>query len=367
MSEPLLLTDLQASGPGVRRVMHGYGTAGSWRRVVHRYGVVLKELLAAWPLDLAEWAGFRRGRLLRIEPGTDPAPGSVRVAMYVHYAASGRVSDMVRCQLRALRQAGFAVVFISSSAAIPDADWTAVRQICALAVHRRNFGLDFGAWRDTEPEVRRRWPDLTELMLANDSVMGPVSPLMPVIDALRSGGEGLFGLTESLQGGPHLQSFMLLAAGRSAVADLLRFLRSLHVSHSKWLLVQMGELRLARWMRKRGHRVAAVFGYERVIRAALADREECGRLAASQERLNGLAVLPLEKAVQLLRDWPLNPTQHLWHVLVARCRAPFIKTELILRNPAHLQGVADWPAVVSPESPCPLVTLLDHLAAMKSG
>ncbi len=366
MTEPLRLTDLQAEAAGLRRVVHGYGTAGSARRVLRRYGAVVREVLVALPRDGMEWAGFGPRRLLRVDAGIDSATKATAVAMYVHYAPWGRVSDMVRCQLRALRDAGFAVVFISSSDTIADEDWMAVRQVCALAIHRLNFGLDFGAWRDAMPEVQTRWPDLEELMLANDSVMGPVSPLMPVIRALRSGGDGLFGLTESLQGGPHLQSYMLLAKGRSAVADLQRFLRSMFVSHSKWLLVQVGELRLARWMRARGHRVAAVFGYDRVIRAALADRDEAGRLAASHERLNGLKGLPLDAAVRMLHEWPLNPTQHLWHALVACCAAPFIKTELIRRNPGELLGVAEWPAALPPDSPCSMATLRDHLAALRS-
>jgi hypothetical protein len=367
VTEPLRLTDLQTGGPGARRAVHGYATAGSWRRALHRYAAVGQEVLAAAPRDLVEWAGFNPRKVIRIEPGIDPAPGADRIALYVHYAPSGRVSDMIRCQLRELRCAGFAVTFISSSSPIRDEDWQAVRQICALVIQRRNFGLDFGAWRDTLPEIRRRWPDIEELMLANDSVMGPIRPLAPVFQALGSGGAGFFGLTESLQGGPHLQSYMLLARGPSAVADVLRFIRSVPVSHSKWLLVQMWELRLARWMRRRGHRVAAVFGYERVIRAALADPSECARLAASHERLHGLSALPFDEAVRLLHQWPLNPTQHLWHVLVACCRSPFVKTELIRNNPGGLRGVAEWPAVVPADSPCPLPVLRAHLAVMEPG
>ena len=350
MTEPLLLSDLRDGGPGLRRVVHGYGTAGSWRRTLGRYGAVLREVVWALPRDLMP----RGGGVKRIEPGIDPEPDAVRVALYVHYAPSGGVSRMVLCQLLALRQAGFAVVFISSAAGIPDADWQAVRGLCALAMQRRNFGLDFGAWHDAVPEVRRRWPVLLELMLANDSVLGPIYPMQPVIEALRSGGDGLFGLTESLQGGPHLQTYMLLARGRAAVADLCGFLETLVLSHSKWLLVQRGELRLARWMRGRGHRVAALFGYERLVRAVLARAEERVWLGDP------------EADVERLMAWPVNPTQHLWHGLVACLGAPFIKTELVRRNPAHRPGVENWPGLVPPDAPSSVAVLQAHLAAMKA-
>ena len=160
---------------------------------------------------------------------------------------------MVRRQLAMLAEAGFAVVFITMAEQVPEADWQAARQHCALVAQRRNFGRDFGAWQDLAAEARRRWPGATELLLANDSVLGPILPLPPVLAALRAGGEGLFGLTESIQGGPHLQSYFLLARGAAATGDLFGFLATMRMSHSKWLVVQRGELRLARWMRGRGH------------------------------------------------------------------------------------------------------------------
>jgi hypothetical protein len=146
---------------------------------------------------------------------------------------------------------------------------------------------------------------------------------------------------------------------------VMLFLRTLYVSHSKWLLVQMGEIRLARWMRRRGHRVAAVFGYDRLVQAAAADPAERARLMASHGRLRDLDRLPADQAAALLHRWPLNPTQHLWHALATKFDFPFIKTELVLRNPGRLPGVADWPRVLSPDSPCPVGMIEMHLETMR--
>ena len=363
MTELPHLTDLHHAAPGLRRVVHGYATSGTWHRVVYRAALVGREVLAALPRD-----ALRALRPAtpppRIEEGVRPALLATRIALYVHYSATGQISRMVRYQLGMLGQFGCTVVFISMAARIPEDDWQAARRLCALVVHRENFGRDFGAWHDLMPEVRRRWPHPEEIILANDSVLGPIHPLAPVIEAMRSGGDGLFGLTESLQGGPHLQSYLLLARGRAAVSDLMDFLRRLHVSHSKWLLVQMGEIRLSRWMRRRGHRVAAVFGYDRLVRAAVADRAELRRLAASHARLRDLEHLPPDEAAARLHEWPLNPTQHLWRVLATNFGDPFVKTELVLRNPGRLPEVDDWRAVVPADSPCPLPILQAHLATM---
>lgn len=364
MSEPLRLTELDDRSPGLRRVAHGYATSGNWPRVVQRTIDVGREVLAALPLDASRTLHFGKARTLRIEAGKPMHRTATKIALYVHYSATGQISRMVLDQLAFVEQAGFAIVFISMAQHIPEEDWQTVHQRCALVVQRSNFGRDFGAWHDLIPEVRRRWPAPDELMLVNDSVLGPIYPLAPIIEVLRSGGKGLFGLTESLQGGAHLQSYMLLARGTAAVADLMQFAQSLYVSHSKWLLVQMGEIKLARWMRRRGHRVAALFGYDRLIQAALADPAERARLMASHAKLRSLDQGPERQAAAVLDEWPLNPTHHLWHILITRFRCPFLKTELVLRNPGRLPGVADWPEVVPRDSPCSVSVLQAHLATI---
>ena len=365
--EPFRLTDLTEQPPGLRRAVHGYSTAGTWRRLARRVAEVGLEVAAALPRDAWRRRFPGPSPLLRLEAGEDPRPGARSVALYVHYAASGRVSALVLEQLRLLAAAGFAVVFISNAPGLPAADWQAVRAVAALVVQRRNLGLDFGAWRDLAPEARRRWPAAGELLLANDSVLGPIRPFGPMLAALRDGGPGLFGLTESIQGGPHLQSYFLLTRGAAAVADLHHFLAAMRVSHSKWLVVQRGELRFARWMRARGHRVAALFGYGRLVAATLADPAERAQLAASHPLLRDLEALAPEARAARLREQPLNPAHHLWLALVRRLGFPFLKTELVRRNPGRLPGVADWPALVPAEAPCSVAMIRQHLAVLEGG
>jgi lipopolysaccharide biosynthesis protein len=299
-----------------------------------------------------------------LEPGVQPDPDAIRIALYVHYSATGQISGMVRLQLDLLRQAGFAITFISMAARIPEDDWQAVRRLCALVVQRENFGLDFGAWHDLLPEMRRRWPNPDELMLVNDSVLGPIHPLGPVIDTMRAGGDGFFGLTENLEGGVHLQSYMLLARGRGPVDDLMRFVQRMRISHSKWLLIQCGEIRLARWMRQRGHRVAVVFGYDRLVQSVVANPEARRRLSTSHARLGNLAQVTDDEATALLYQWPLSPMHHLWHILATQFQGPFLKTELILRNPWRMPDIKDWPEVVPPDAPCSEAIIKAHLATL---
>jgi hypothetical protein len=61
-----------------------------------------------------------------------------------------------------------------------------------------------------------------------------------------------------------------------------------------------------------------------------------------------------------------SPTHHLWHLLASQFGGPFLKTELVLRNPGRLPNIETWPAVVPPDAPCPLPVLRAHLKTMQA-
>ncbi len=359
MTERLYLTEVHDHSAGDRA--YGQATSRNWRLLLGSLRQAGIELPRALPHDARQLLSRRAFQPMRMDTGTASSAETSRIALYVHYSANGSISEMVRRQLFFLRQGGFSVVFISMASHIPEPDWQAVRASCALVVQRRNLGLDFGAWQDVMPEVQRRWGIPDELMLVNDSILGPITPITPVLETMRSGGVGLFGLTESLQGGAHLQSYMLMTRGKAATSDLMRFVECMFISHSKWLLIQLGEIRLTRWMRRRGHKVAAVFGYDRVVQAALAYPAEWDRVIASHRYLRKLDHLSSAVGAEMLKKWPLNPTHHLWYVLVKRFGFPFLKTELVARNPGRIPGMTEWAQVVPDDAPCPVQMLQAHL------
>jgi hypothetical protein len=354
-----LLSEVEFHGPGFYRLWHGLGLQGRLR-FMRRVVQVGCEVAGGTAMDMVGRHLTRRETgILRMEDGAQPQRGARQVALYAHYCATGRVSAMVLRQLRAYAAAGFAVVFVTMSPGISEADWAAVDKHSALVVHRRNHGLDFGAWRDVAGSLAERWPDADELLLVNDSVLGPIRPLEPVFSTLRSSGEGLFGLTDSCQGGAHLQSYFLLGRGRATVADMLGFLNAAPISTSKWLMVQRCEMGLSRYMHDRGHRIAALYGYHRLIAAINAHPAEgLAHLVPEAGRPAHSPVL----THPVLPDRPLNPVHHLWRPLVSLLGFPFLKIELVRRNPGRLPHIGSWTTLVGPDSPCPAAMLAKHLA-----
>ena len=70
---------------------------------------------------------------------------------------------------------------------------------------------------------------------------------------------------------------------------------------------------------------------------------------------------PRFAAADAFERYPLNPCHHLWRVLIERMSFPYLKTELVRRNPGRLPGVQDWAELV-PEPEAALIR--EHLAMM---
>jgi len=334
------LSTLSASVSSGDRWSHSLATRAP-ARFTQRVAEVLWENSSAAFLDR-----FAPQQPETFEASEGQAPLTRSLALYLHWSPDGRISSMVRNQVRLWREAGFGCAFITN-ANPPAADWDAIAADTVLRVRRANVGRDFGAWRDAATIALERFGRPRELLLTNDSVLGPFLPLPPLVDAWRAGGDGFFGLTESLGGGAHLQSYALLGRGEVAVTEMLGHLRALRDSRSKWQLVQRGEIGLSQRMLRAGVPCWALFGQERL--AAFADAATRARIA------------PRYSSAVAFARVPFNPCRHLWRELVEGMGYPYLKTELIRRNPGKLPGVENWRDVV-PAAALPMIE--EHLAMM---
>ncbi len=314
-------------GPSLSRLWHGLGTRSGPRHLL-RLAKVASEVSAAALLDTVlplptcaasvEW-----GRARHLRPS---------VALFLHWSPTGRVSSMVRNQCALWARQGFSIVFITNSA-VPVADWDAVGEHAVLLIRRPNRGLDFGAWRDAWPIVKERLGVPRELLLANDSVLGPIRPIEPIVDAWRGAGDGLFGMTESVAPRPHLQSYLLLARGERAVASVGAHLGRFRDSRSKWRIVQTGEVALTPQALADGNVCGCLFDYA-TIRSMI-------------DPATRMALGPRFSAAAPDRHFPLNPTIHLWRPLVEQMGFPYLKREVLRRMPDPLSRKAAWRDLVS--------------------
>ncbi|MCQ8279545.1 rhamnan synthesis F family protein [Acetobacteraceae bacterium KSS8] len=182
-----------------------------------------------------------------------------------------------------------------------------------IAVHHRpNTGHDFGAWQSL---VRQGCIEgATDVLLANDSVFGPVFPLGPVLEAMERKRNDVWGMTESREGRWHLQSwFLLFRSGSFGSPSVQRIFRQPFGEMTRDQIVLHGEFGLGA--------------------AILADRLDwAARWRAPDRRLRRLL--------------PGNP-MHLDYLSVVRSGAvPFLKADLLRDNPARIGWANRWPSVL---------------------
>ena len=311
---------------------------------------------------------FETGRMIILDKRGFNAPGLLasRVVVFSHFDNQGLIRHHTRAYIDALRAEGLDVVFVSNAARLAPLDLAWIQSRASRILIRRNSGYDFAAWRDALSVCGLPAANTSLLLLANDSVYGPLHQLGPVLNRIDFAEADVWGATDSWQHRFHLQSFFI-AFGPKAFSDeaFNTFWRSVQNIRSKAWVVKHYELGLSRSLIAAGLRCKAIWSYiemievlrqnvaeqdaqEREIEARLRSRIEPDQgnrqpneLFANAARLNAERILRIAN-----RRVPLNPTADLWRVLIEQ-GFPFLKRELLRSNPSRVPDIAIWSTVVN--------------------
>lgn len=308
-------------------------------------------------IQAARLAGrFRSPRQIVSTWPEGPAALTPRVALFMHFDRKGRVSAPAICYVKELIRNGYCVVFVTNSGMLAPAARTELQQICAAVFVRRNIGYDFGAWRDAIEALNLPAPDTRELLLLNDSMYGPLRPLDAMLARLDYAEADIWGLTESWQQRYHLQSFFL-GFGEQALRSpaFAGFWRKVRPVPAKSFIIRSYEVGLTQAMLRAGLRCRAIWRYEDLV-GQVTSQNVLDDLARA-DRLKPARTDPLllSRRLQILRirdaaarQVALNPTADLWRQLLLG-GFPFIKRELLRRNPSQVEDIGDWVRVVRHE------------------
>ncbi len=275
-----------------------------------------------------------------------------KVVLFMHYESRGQVRPMLLDYIKEFIANGRSVVFITNAGRLSEQAAARLREICAAIIIRRNHGYDFGAWRDALEHLNLPREDTEEIILANDSIFGPLQPLQGMLQKLTYQNADIWGLTESWQTRYHLQSFFLAFGPAALRSEAFRkFWRKVRPVPSKAYIVKTYEVGITQAMLKGGLRCAAVWSYESLISQCKEELvEDIMALAAARlERTDPVLVTRRAHALRIrdsmARRVAMNPTSDLWRQLLL-AGFPFIKRELLRDNPTAVQDVGDWVAVV---------------------
>ena len=293
------------------------------------------------------WVGVGDGRL------------EGRVCVFVHFDRKGEIHDYVFHYLQALRLAGFSILFVSNAPTLRADHLKRVLDLSAIVIRRDNAGYDFGGYKDGIASI----PDLEAvelLLLANDSVYGPFSSLAAIIDKTRRLPAQFWGLTDCWDVAYHLQSYFLLFGAQSIRHESFKkFWQSVRYANSKSYIIRNYEVGLTQQLTRAGLRGAALYN-SREISHAVSVAVRNGALngdALSAEEKNYLSMVYLA----LQQGLPLNLSHYLWDYLIVKMGYPFLKRELLQKNPVSIPHIARWQDVISTVSDFDNDLIIRHL------
>nr|WP_225443618.1 rhamnan synthesis F family protein [Lolliginicoccus lacisalsi] len=240
---------------------------------------------------------------------------------------------------------GFAVILVNASDRQDESRTCAEVDDLDCLIGRPNEGYDFGSWATGILHCADVLHDLDELILVNDSAFGRIAPLEPRLSACTA---PFVCLTDSYQVSHHGQSYFL-RFGREPLESgaVLDFFERYPFTNKKRDVIRNGEIGLSTAMLDGGFGIHALFPYEqasaqwiehapKTVGLIKETYRELG-LYGSKTMNRRLDVLA-EQVESVLRNVPANPSHLFWRTLISESGFPFIKRELLLKNPI---GVAD--------------------------
>jgi lipopolysaccharide biosynthesis protein len=227
------------------------------------------------------------------------------VCIFAHFNPTGKLLRHVITYILELRASGYDVFLVSNSS-IDSTSLSELSGLCALIVQRINIGFDFGAWaaivRNHGNQIRGN------LILANDSVIAPVGNLSTLIRRIEIISADFSGVVKSYEFQPHLQSWFLFfrpAVHRSR--EFLKFFMDDFDIMSKEEVILKGEIKLSTGLAEAGFIMGAVYDPK--------------------------------KYHPLLEIAQINPMHWDWYNIVIDYKIPFIKRDLIERNPSNIWSI----------------------------
>lgn len=234
------------------------------------------------------------------------------ICFFSTYDSESIVRANVFHYLDELVQAGFDIVFISSSNTISNDDLNKLSNYCIKIINRVNEGYDFYSWK-TGLEKYPHFSEHTGLLLANDSVLGPFFNISQILRRLEADDADILGLTDCYQFHPHLQSYFLYCKKHVISSkEFIHFFARVNPLEFKMAIIRKYEVGFSQLLRRR-FKLTALYDLE--------------------------TILSRTKYPARPKKW-IEPTFHLWKPLITELEFPFIKKSLVTRMGISIEEIS---------------------------
>lgn len=245
-------------------------------------------------------------------PGSIPSSYDNPVCLFCSYDEESFIRDSVYYYLNELVLSGFDVVFISSSETITNADLKKLSGLCIKIINRENKGYDFYGWKTGLKEYPQ-YSAHSGLLLANDSVLGPLFSIRNIINEIENCNADVVGMTDSFLYYPHLQSYFIFCKKSVVLSEeFIGFFNQVSETNLKIAIIRKYEVGFSRLL---GHRfrLLALYSVENALTRA--------------------------QDVERPKNW-IDPTVNLWKLLITELGFPFLKKSIFTRKGVSIHEIS---------------------------
>lgn len=242
------------------------------------------------------------------------------ICLFAHFDAQGEVKENVLYYLKSL--AKFTdIILISTSEHLPDEVIEKVKHYCRSIIVKNNYGYDFGAWKTGLDYLGSKLQDYEQLILVNDSVYGPLFDLESIFTKMKH--YDVWSMTDNHEIEYHLQSYFMVYRKKAFTHPLfIDFWEHFKVYLNKQILIENNEI-----------------GFSQTL---LHSTLHCGVHYSTKDKHY------------------TNVLQYHWDTLISKHQFPFIKKEVLERNPLQLD-IENWKEVISSSSDYPTELIENNL------
>lgn len=236
------------------------------------------------------------------------------ICLLAHYNKDSVIPEWLYHYIKELKKSGCDIVIIISSPIVKNSCKNKLLAHEIGFIHRNNIGYDFGSWRTAIKALPTIQKNYKTVLFANDSVYGPFTELSKIINNLENRNFDVWSLTNSLEIQPHLQSYFWAISNNGLQGSFFNFF---------W----------KKYYRYYSQRKTVINRYELKIKL----------IAEKQFYLKTGCYFDLEvfKNNEIYNTNPskFNPLQHGAIDLLKTNSMPFIKRELLEKNPFNLSNI----------------------------
>lgn len=256
-------------------------------------------------------------------------PKNRYLCVFIHFDPKNSLDKNAEHYLNSLKIAGCDIVLVSTSDCLTPLALETAKKYCRTIIRRSNVGRDIYSYKIGVDFVSQKISSYEKLIIANDSVFGPFFDISKLIDFGDDKSLDFWGATDCHQIKYHLQSYFFVFTQKMANSECFKqYWNDIKLINYKRHLIEKYEVGITQYFMKKGYRCDAYCAYNVIV-----NNMPTETLAQKMRK-------------QFFQKGKENLVQHAWDLLIMEYHFPFLKKELVRKNPTKNKRI-DFQDVVN--------------------